>query len=38
MPANNLIQFRKGSSTEWSTENPVLIILGGYLVSSPSKP
>jgi len=24
MPANNLIQFRKGSSTEWSTENPVL--------------
>lgn len=24
MPANNLIQFRKGSSTEWSSENPVL--------------
>ena len=24
MPANNLIQFRKGSSTEWSNENPVL--------------
>ena len=24
MPANNLIQFRKGVSTDWSSQNPVL--------------